>query len=113
MRVRLLELQNEFDSLQACAAAGRLVPEPNLRGWAALLPLEPAVLAEGLRHGGLTVLLGSNAALALGSLTQRTPSSASCPKRWRPSCALAPPPSNLRRRAGRCRARSSRRKGRC
>lgn len=70
MRVRLLELQNEFDSLQACAAAGRLVPEPNLRGWAALLPLEPAVLAEGLRHSGLAVLQGSNAALALGSLTQ-------------------------------------------
>jgi dihydropteroate synthase len=68
--VRLLELQNEADSLQACAAIGRTVADSNLRGWAALLPLDPPALAEGLRHCGLPVLRGEKAALALGSLAQ-------------------------------------------
>ncbi len=70
MRVRLLELQNEADSLQAGRAAGRLVPEPNLRGWAALLPLEPRTVAEGLKQSGLAVLRGARGALALGNLAQ-------------------------------------------
>ncbi len=68
--MRLLELQDESDSLRACAAAGRLSDDPNLRGWAALVPLEPKVLAEGLKHAGLAVYKGSKAALALGSLAQ-------------------------------------------
>ena len=68
--MRLLELQNESDSLQACTAAGREVADPNLRGWAALLPLEPAALSEGLRQSGLLVLKGARGALALGSIAQ-------------------------------------------
>lgn len=66
--MRLLELQNEADSLQACAAAGREVEDANLRGWAALVGDE--TLAEGLRHAGVAVLRGRRAALALGSIAQ-------------------------------------------
>jgi dihydropteroate synthase len=68
--VRILELQNEADSVQACAAAGRSVADGNLRGWAALLPAAPAVFCEGLRQSGLVVLQGSTGALALGSIAQ-------------------------------------------
>ena len=68
--MRLIELQNESDSLQACAAAGRSVADGNLRGWAALVtPAEP-ILLEGLRQSGLVVLQGSRGALALGSFAQ-------------------------------------------
>jgi dihydropteroate synthase len=66
--VRLVEIQNEADSLQACAAIGRTVPDANLRGWGALLAR--GVVAEGLRHSGLLVLEGSRGALALGSIAQ-------------------------------------------
>jgi dihydropteroate synthase len=68
--VRLIELQNESDSAQASAAAGRFVADANLRGWAALVtPAEP-ILLEGLRQSGLLVLQGSRGALALGSIAQ-------------------------------------------
>jgi dihydropteroate synthase len=68
--VRLIELQNESDSAQASAAAGRSVADANLRGWAALVtPAEP-ILLEGLRQSGLLVLQGSRGALALGSIAQ-------------------------------------------
>lgn len=70
MRLRLLELQCEDDSLAACAAAGRAVADANLRGWAALAPLEPPLFAEGLKHAGLVVLKGARGALALGNLAQ-------------------------------------------
>ena len=66
--MRLIELQNESDARQACAAAGRDVADANLRGWAALVP--DAVLAEGLRHAGLVVLQGPRGSLALGSIAQ-------------------------------------------
>ena len=68
--MRLLELQNESDALQACAASGRAVPDANLRGWAALIPADALTVAEGLRHSGLAVLRGTKAALALGSIAQ-------------------------------------------
>lgn len=68
--MRLLELQNESDSLQACAAVGRTVPDANLRGWAALVPAGALAVTEGLRQSGLTVLRGTTGALALGSLAQ-------------------------------------------
>jgi dihydropteroate synthase len=68
--VRLLELQNESDSLQACAAAGRSVGDGNLRGWAALLPGAEPALVEGLRQSGLNLLQGSRGALALGSIAE-------------------------------------------
>jgi dihydropteroate synthase len=68
--VRLIELQNEADSLQASAAIARPVADANLRGWAALVPENAAVLAEGLRHSGLPVLQGTRGALALGSVAQ-------------------------------------------
>jgi dihydropteroate synthase len=68
--MRLLELQDESDSLQACAALGRPVPDANLRGWAALVPSEALTVAEGLRHSGLIVLRGAHGALALGSVAQ-------------------------------------------
>ena len=70
MRVRLIELQTERDSLEAGRAAGRLVDEPNLRGWAALLPLEPKGVVEGLKAAGVPVLRGSRGALAIGNLAQ-------------------------------------------
>jgi len=66
--MRLVELQNEADARQACAAIGREVADANLRGWAALL--QEGVLAEGLRHSGLPVLQGARGALALGSIAQ-------------------------------------------
>lgn len=68
--MRLVEIQNEFDSLQACAAAGRMVADSNLRGWAALIPPQAALLAEGLRHSGVAVLQGERCALAIGTLSQ-------------------------------------------
>jgi dihydropteroate synthase len=68
--VRLLELQNEGDSLQACAAARRAVADGNLRGWAALLQSPEQALVEGLRRAGLLVLEGSQGVLALGSIAQ-------------------------------------------
>jgi dihydropteroate synthase len=68
--VRLLEIQNERDSVAACAAAGWPVAEEDLRGWAAIVPLEAAPLLEGLRHSGLTVLRGTVGALAWGGLAQ-------------------------------------------
>jgi dihydropteroate synthase len=68
--VRLLELQNEADSLQACAISGRTVADGNLRGWAALVPAAQPALIEGLRESGLLVLQGSRAALALGSIAR-------------------------------------------
>ncbi|HZR10288.1 MAG TPA: dihydropteroate synthase [Myxococcales bacterium] len=66
--MRLLQLENESDSLQACAAIGRSAPDANLRGWSALVPA--GALAEGLRQSGLLVLEGSRGALALGSVAQ-------------------------------------------
>jgi dihydropteroate synthase len=66
--VRLLELQNESDSLRACAAIGRAVPDGNLRGWAAVLPGSP--LVEAVLQSGILVLEGSRGALALGSVGQ-------------------------------------------
>ena len=66
--MRLLELQNERDSAQACAAIGRELSDLNLRGWAVLL--EQPKLAEGLQKWGLPVLRGPRGALALGSISQ-------------------------------------------
>jgi len=66
--VRLVELQNESDSLRACAAIGRAVADGNLRGWSALLPESFAV--EALRQSGILVLEGTRGTLALGSLAQ-------------------------------------------
>jgi dihydropteroate synthase len=66
VRVRVLELQDETDSLQACAAAASPALDRDLRGWAALLPLS---VAGEIRHEGITVLRGSRAALAVGSLS--------------------------------------------
>ena len=68
--MRLLELQNEADSLQACAAIGREVADANLRGWSALLPDSAPALIEGLGQSGLPVLRGTRGALALGSTGQ-------------------------------------------
>ena len=68
--MRLVELQGESDSVAACAGIGRGVRDPNLRGWAALLPPEPRALLEGLRQSGVAVLRGEEGALALGSLSQ-------------------------------------------
>jgi dihydropteroate synthase len=70
VRVRLLELQTEADSLLATRGIGRAAPDPNLRGWGALLPLEPPALHEGFKHAGLAVLRGSSGVLVLGSLAQ-------------------------------------------
>jgi dihydropteroate synthase len=68
--MRLVELQGESDSVAACALIERGVRDPNLRGWAALLPPEPRALLEGLRQSGAAVLRGEKGALALGSLSQ-------------------------------------------
>jgi len=68
--MRLIELQNEADSVQACRAIGRTVPDANLRGWAALVPAGLPALTEGLRQSGLPVLTGATGALVLGSIGQ-------------------------------------------
>ena len=68
--MRLIELQNESDSLQACAAIARSVPDANLRGWGAIVPADALTVAEGLRQSGLTVLQGPKGAIALGSVAQ-------------------------------------------
>ncbi len=68
--MRLIELQNEADSVQACRAIGRTVPDANLRGWAALVPAGLPALTEGLRQSGLPVLTGATGALSLGSIGQ-------------------------------------------
>ena len=68
--MRLLQLQTEADSLQACRAAGRAVEDANLRGWAALIDPNLSPLAEGLRQSGVAVLRGDHAFLALGTLSQ-------------------------------------------
>ncbi|MFL5408297.1 MAG: dihydropteroate synthase [Myxococcales bacterium] len=65
--MRLLELQNESDSLQACRTAGVAAPTADLRGWAALVPPD---LAEPAREEGLTVLRGSTAVMFIGTLSQ-------------------------------------------
>ena len=66
--MRLIELQTESDSLQACAAIGRAAADANLRGWGALIPA--GGLVEGLRQSGLLILDGTRGALALGSVAQ-------------------------------------------
>jgi dihydropteroate synthase len=66
VRARLLELQNESDALHACIAAG-VEPAGDLRGWAALVPLE---VAEQIGRKGLTVLDGKHASLVAGRLQQ-------------------------------------------
>ena len=43
--MRLLELQTEADSRQACAAAGREVPDTNLRGWG--VRVSPKIRLQG------------------------------------------------------------------
>jgi dihydropteroate synthase len=68
--MRLMELQNEADSLQACGAVGRAVGDGNLRGWAALVPADLPALAEGFKQSGLPVVTGAKGALALGSIGQ-------------------------------------------
>jgi len=84
VRVRLLELQNESDALQACAAAGS-APDHELRGWAALVPLD---LAQQADRRGLTVLRGSRSLLVAGGLLQLRDvapavSAIETPGRWR------------------------------
>jgi len=68
--MRRVTLRGEADSVAAGAGIGRGVRDPNLRGWAALLPPEPRALIEGLRQSGVAVLRGEKGALALGSLSQ-------------------------------------------
>jgi dihydropteroate synthase len=84
VRLRLLELQNESDSLQACRAAGIAVPDGGLRGWAALVAADAA-----LRIEAVTVLRGSRATLCAGTLSQlrsvapRAVAAIESPGRWR------------------------------
>jgi dihydropteroate synthase len=67
--LRLIELLAGTDAVEACAAAGR-APDANLRGWGALVPLQPRAFLEALRQAGLRVLQGDRAALATGTLSQ-------------------------------------------
>jgi dihydropteroate synthase len=67
VRVRLLELQNESDAMQACGLAGIPARESVLPGWAALVPFE---VAEAMKPGAATVLRGSRSVLVAGSLSQ-------------------------------------------
>jgi dihydropteroate synthase len=67
-KMRLIEIQNEIDSLQACAAAGADVQDGGLRGWAVLIESSLASLAQGLK--GVTVVQGKTGFLALGTLSQ-------------------------------------------
>jgi hypothetical protein len=70
VRIRLIELQNDADALHAAEQIGRVIGDPNLRGWGALLPLEPPTFIEGLKQAGLPVFRGNSGALVLGSLSQ-------------------------------------------
>jgi dihydropteroate synthase len=67
--MRLLELQRERDSLQACAAA-TAGHDGSLRGWAVLLDPREEPLARALQGSGLTVRQGEAGFLAVGSLPQ-------------------------------------------
>jgi dihydropteroate synthase len=69
-RLRLLELQQESDSVAACALVGRAVRDPNLRGWAAILPSDARVLQESLRQAGVVVVRGESGAIVLGTVSQ-------------------------------------------
>ncbi|HWE23223.1 MAG TPA: dihydropteroate synthase [Myxococcales bacterium] len=68
--MRLLELQQESDAVAACALIGRAVADPNLRGWAATLSPDSALLQEAFRHAGIGVVRGDRGALAVGTLSQ-------------------------------------------
>jgi dihydropteroate synthase len=65
--MRLVELQNESDSVAACNDVGCEAPHEGLRGWAAIAPAEAA---DALRSSGLSVVRGAGKLLALGSLAQ-------------------------------------------
>jgi dihydropteroate synthase len=68
--VRLLEIQREADAVAACALIRRAVPDPNLRGWAAILPRDAALLREALRQAGVAVVRGDSGALAVATVSQ-------------------------------------------
>ncbi|HEY6908216.1 MAG TPA: dihydropteroate synthase [Myxococcales bacterium] len=67
--MRLIEIQTEADSVQACAAAGAARDE-TVRGWGALIEPGAASLASALKSAGLTVIQGNAGFLALGTLSQ-------------------------------------------
>ena len=56
--------------MAACVLIGRAAADPNLRGWAAILRLEPGVLQEALREAGINVIRGERGAIALGTLSK-------------------------------------------
>jgi len=65
--MRLVEIQNESDSVAACNAVGCAVADEGLRGWAAIAPAE---LSHVLRASGLSIVRGQGKLLALGTLAQ-------------------------------------------
>jgi dihydropteroate synthase len=67
--MRLVEIQAEADSVQACDAAGA-VRDGTLRGWAVLIEPAAASLAQRLQGSALTVLGGKAGFLAVGTLSQ-------------------------------------------
>ncbi|MGE5047375.1 MAG: dihydropteroate synthase [Deltaproteobacteria bacterium] len=69
--MRLVEIQTEADSLQACAAAGA-VQDGSLRGWAVLIEAGAASLASALKGSGLALMQGKAGFLAVGTLSQLT-----------------------------------------
>src|SRR5947208_3507076 len=50
--------------------SGGAAADPNLRGWAAILRLEPGVLQEALREAGINLIRGERGAIALGTLSK-------------------------------------------
>ena len=105
--MRFTELQQEPDALAACALIGRAVPDPNLRGWAAVLPPRPALLHEALRQAGIAVVRGERGALAFGTLSQLWAASRGAAESLRdePARALA---ADLAQRAQRLESRAPR-----
>ncbi|HEY2030178.1 MAG TPA: dihydropteroate synthase [Myxococcales bacterium] len=65
--MRLVELQNESDSVAACNAIGCEAADEGLRGWAAIAPVQ---FTQVLRASGLAVVRGHGKVLALGTLAQ-------------------------------------------
>src|SRR5260370_42667093 len=66
----LVALQTVSAAWEAWPGGAREVAGSNVGGWAALGPLEPVALSEGLRQSGLPVLKGARGAVALGSIEQ-------------------------------------------
>lgn len=70
--MRILRLEDETDASEVCRRVDRLVPDPNLRGWAAILGAcgddELHLLRQALQRTRVFVLTGRSGVALLGDL---------------------------------------------